>query len=295
MKQITIISGKGGTGKTTVASNFIKLANNHLAVDCDVDASNLHILFNPEIQRKEKFTGGMVAKVTGDCIQCGECEEACRFDAISDSETDIKIDHIKCEGCGVCIHVCPASTLELKSEEQGEYFVSGIKYCTLVNARLKPAAENSGLLITRIRNLAEDIAREQKRDLIIIDGAPGIGCPVISSLTGVDYALIVTEPTLSGISDFKRVYEVAKFLNVKTFVCVNKYDLNLENTKKIDEFCGKNDIKRVGNISYDEEVSSYLSKKKFIVDDARSKAGREISKLWETLSSYLYSGKQDPE
>ena len=291
MKQVTIISGKGGTGKTTVASNFIKLAKNHLAVDCDVDASNLHILFDPEIQRKEVFTGGAIAKVTGDCIKCGKCEEACRFDAISDSETDIKIDLIRCEGCGVCIYLCPTSALELKSEEQGEYFVSDIKYCTLVNARLKPAAENSGLLITRIRNLAEDLAREQNRDLIIIDGAPGIGCPVISSLTGVDYALIVTEPTLSGISDFKRVYEVAKFLNVETFVCVNKYDLNLENTKKIDEFCKENKIKRIGNISYDESVSSYISKKKFLVDDTTSKVGGEIIDLWETLSSYLYPDK----
>jgi MinD superfamily P-loop ATPase len=289
MKQITIISGKGGTGKTTVASNFIKMARNHLAVDCDIDAANLHILFEPEFQKKLIFIGGAVAKVTGDCVQCGECEEACRFDAISDSETNIKIDDIKCEGCGVCQYICPTAAIELKSEEQGEYFVSDIKHCTLVNARLKPGAENSGLLITRIRNLAEDLAREQNRNLIIIDGAPGIGCPVISSLTGVDYALIVTEPTISGISDFKRVYEVAKFLNVKTFVCVNKYDINIENTGKIDEFCSKNGIERIGNIPYDEQVSKSLSEKRFIIDLSSSKAGAEIKKLWEKLSGYLYS------
>ncbi|MBN2073749.1 MAG: ATP-binding protein [Actinobacteria bacterium] len=287
MKQITIISGKGGTGKTTIASNFIKLASNHIAVDCDVDASNLHIMFEPELRKKEEFIGGAVARVTGDCINCGKCEEACRFDAISGSKTDIKIDLIRCEGCGVCEYVCPVSAIELESDCQGNYFVSDIGYCTLVHARLKPGAENSGLLITRIRNLAEDLAINNGNDLILIDGAPGIGCPVISSLAGVDYALIITEPTVSGISDFKRVYEVAKFLDIKAFVCVNKYDLNVENTEKIEDFCLKNDIRLAGRIPYDDRVPLYLSNRKFITEDAESGAGREIINLWKTLSPYL--------
>lgn len=288
MKQITIISGKGGTGKTTIASNFIRLAKNHLAVDCDVDASNLHIMFDPVLKQKEQFTGGAVARVTGECINCGKCEEACRFGAISDSETDIKIDTVRCEGCGVCEYVCPVKAIELESDRQGDYFVSDIGFCTLVHARLKPGAENSGLLITRVRNLAEDIALNRGSDLILIDGAPGIGCPVIASLTGVDYAMIITEPTVSGISDFMRVYEVAKFLNVKTFVCVNKYDLNTDNTAIIEEFCLKNDIKLAGRIPYDDRVPLYLSNRRFVIDDTESGAGREIINLWKTLSPYLY-------
>jgi len=290
MKQLTIISGKGGTGKTTVASNFIKLARDHVAVDCDVDAANLHILLNPDIKKKEEFIGGPVAKVTGECINCGKCEEACRFDAISNSETDIEIDSVRCEGCGVCEYVCPVNAIELKSERQGDYYISESKFCTLVHARLNPGAENSGLLVAKIRNIAEDTADKNSKELIIIDGAPGIGCPVIASLNGVDYALIVTEPTISGISDFIKVFEVIKFFNIKTFVCINKYDINLDNTNKISDFCNKNKIELIGKVPYDDKVPIYLSNKKFIIDDSSSEAGREITVMWKKFSSYIYSG-----
>ncbi|MBC7334394.1 MAG: ATP-binding protein [Actinobacteria bacterium] len=288
MRQLTIISGKGGTGKTTLATNFVKLATEHIAVDCDVDASNLHIVFNPKVEKRVEFVGGAVATVTGNCINCGKCEELCRFEAISDSETNIKISSVKCEGCGVCQYVCPTSAIELKSSRQGEYFISSTEFCPLVHARLKPGAENSGLLVTTVRNVAEDLAIHQHKKVIIIDGAPGIGCPVISSLTGVDYALIVTEPTVSGISDFLRVFEVAKFLGIKTLVCINKYDLNLENTSKISSICAENEILLAGKIPYDERVPIYLSKRKFVVDDPESNAGKEILSVWDTLKYYLY-------
>ncbi|TET49597.1 MAG: 4Fe-4S dicluster domain-containing protein [Actinomycetota bacterium] len=289
MKQITIISGKGGTGKTTVASNFIKMANDHLAIDCDVDAANLHILLNPKKIKEEDFTGGAVATLTGECTNCGRCEEECRFEAISNSESEIIIDPLRCEGCGVCINVCPTDALELKSDKQGTSFVSQTAFCTLVHARLIPGAENSGLLITRIRNTAEDIANQKDIKLIIIDGAPGIGCPVISSLNGVDAALIVTEPTLSAISDFKKVYEVAKIFGLKVFVCINKYDLNLDNTREIEDFSKNNDIELIGKVPYDDQVSIYLSQKKFIVDSKESEAGEAISQMWKNIKGYLYS------
>jgi len=288
MRQMAIISGKGGTGKTTIASNFIKLANDHIAVDCDVDAANLHILLEPKIIKEEEFTGGAIATVTGECINCEKCEEACRFEAISDSESNIKIDPIKCEGCGVCMYLCPANALELKPDRQGSSYVSETKFCTLVHARLDPGAENSGLLITRIRNTAEDIANYKNLKLIIIDGAPGIGCPVISSLNGVDAALIVTEPTLSAISDFKKVYKVAKIFNIKVFVCVNKFDLNLKNTKEIEGFCRSNNIKLIGKIPYDDQVLIYLSQKKFIVDCNDSEVAIEIKNMWDNIKNYLY-------
>ncbi len=289
MKQITVISGKGGTGKTTVTSNFVKMAEDHIAVDCDVDAANLHILLDPKKISEEDFVGGPIAVLTGECINCGRCEEECRFEAISNSKSEIIIDPIRCEGCGVCIYVCPEDVLELKSEKQGTNFVSWTEFCTLVHARLIPGAENSGLLITRIRNKAEDIANEKDIKLIIIDGAPGIGCPVISSLNGVDATLIVTEPTLSAISDFKKVYEVAKIFDIKVFVCINKYDLNQINTREIEDFCQNNDIELIGKIPYDDEVSIFLSQKKFVIDSRESKAGEAIRQMWENIKGYLYS------
>ncbi|MGM0367356.1 MAG: ATP-binding protein [Actinomycetota bacterium] len=289
MKQLTIISGKGGTGKTTVASNFIKLANDHIAVDCDVDAANLHILLEPEIEKEEEFVGGAVATLTGECINCGKCEQSCQFDAISGSETNLVIDPIRCEGCGVCEYVCPTDAIELKPDKQGSSFISKTKFCTLVHAKLLPGAENSGLLITRIRNDAEDIAGEKNLRLVIIDGAPGIGCPVISSLNGVDATLIVTEPSLSAISDFKKVYEVAKIFGIKVFACINKFDINLENTGEIEEFCSKNNIELIGKIPYDDKVSLSLSHKQFIIDSKDSEAGIEIVNMWEKVKEYLYS------
>ncbi|MHB1335582.1 MAG: ATP-binding protein [Candidatus Humimicrobiaceae bacterium] len=288
MKQITIISGKGGTGKTTIASSFIKMAHDYIAVDADVDAANLHILLNPSVEKKEDFIGGAVAVVNEDCINCGKCEELCRFDAISNSATDIKIDSLKCEGCGVCEYICPVNAIELKKEKQGEFYTSDTDFCKLIHARLNPGAENSGLLVTMVRNKAEDIAYGQNKKLII-DGAPGIGCPVIASLNGVDYALIVTEPTLSGISDFKKIYEVAQFFNIKSLACINKFDINLKNTAEIEEFCTSKNIEVIGKVSYDENVPKVLAQKKFIIDYPDSSAAKDIKKLWENFDKTLYS------
>jgi MinD superfamily P-loop ATPase len=288
MKQITIISGKGGTGKTTIASSFIKMGHDHIAVDADVDAANLHILLNPSMIKKEDFIGGAIAVVNEECINCGKCEELCRFDAISGSTSDIKIDTLRCEGCGVCQYICPVDAIELKKDKQGEFYTSDTKFCKLIHARLNPAAENSGLLVTRVRNIAEDIAYAEDKKLIIIDGAPGIGCPVIASLNGVDFALIVTEPTLSGISDFKKIYEVAGFFNIKTFVCINKYDINDKNTEVIEKFCASSNIEVIGKIAYDENVPKALAAKNFIIDYTDSPAAKDIIQLYSRLEKFLY-------
>lgn len=287
MKQITIISGKGGTGKTTLASSFIRLAKDQVAVDCDVDAANLYILLDPYKKITEKFIGSSKAEVISNCINCGKCEELCRFDAISDSLTDIKIDKLKCESCGVCEYICPTESIKLKPEEQGEFYISETTMGPFIHARLNPGAENSGLLVTKIRNIAEDIAYRDNKDLIIIDGAPGIGCAVVASLNGVDYAIIITEPTLSGISDFIKIFEVTKFFNIKSFVCINKFDINLNNTDKLEKFCSENNIEILGKIPYDEKVPENLSNKKIIVDDQSSEAGKEIKRIWEKLEGYL--------
>ena len=289
MKQITIISGKGGTGKTTIASNFIKMANDHVAVDADVDAANLHILLEPRVEKREDFIGGAIAMVNGTCISCGKCEELCRFDAISGSTSQINIDKLNCEGCGVCEYICPVDAIDLIKEKQGEFYISNTDYAKLVHARLNPGAENSGLLVTRVRNAAEDIAYAENKKLIIIDGAPGIGCPVIASLNGVDFALIVIEPTLSGISDFKKIYEVAKFFNIVTFACINKFDINIKNTVQIERFCSSNSIEVIGRISYDELVPKVLAQKKFIIDYPESPAGKDIRGLYNKFEKTLYN------
>jgi len=289
MKQITIISGKGGTGKTTLASSFIKLAREQVAVDCDVDAANLHIMLSPTVRESNDFIGGAVASVTGECIQCGKCEELCRFAAIKDSLSDIKIDPLTCEGCGVCVEVCPVDAIELNSQKQGSYFISDTEFCPMVHAKLDPGAENSGLLVARIRNIAEDIAIENEKKAIIIDGAPGIGCAVIASLNGVDYALIVTEPTLSGISDFKKAHEVTKFFNIETFACINKADLNEENCRIISKYCRDNGLILLGEIPYDEGVPKALSARQFIIDVPESPAGKKIVEFWKKIKEKLYA------
>jgi len=290
MKQITIISGKGGTGKTTLASSFIRLADEHIAVDCDVDAANLHILLSPRVEKKDDFIGGEVAVVDDNCISCGRCEDMCRFGAIKDSTSHIFIDPIMCEGCGVCSEICPADAIELRSEKQGEFYISQTDMCPMVHARLDPGAENSGLLVARIRNIAEDMAVENNKKVIIIDGAPGIGCPVIASLNGVDYALIVTEPTLSGISDFKKAHELTRFFNIEAFACINKADINEKNSALIKDYCHDSGMLLMGEIPYDEQVPKALSKREFITDLPHSRAGEKIVEIWDVLRDRLYPG-----
>ena len=288
MKQVTIISGKGGTGKTTIASSFIKLASNHVAVDCDVDAANLHVLLEPQIEKEELFSGSGKAHVTADCVDCGKCINLCRFGAISETDTAIEIDPAKCESCGVCIYACPYKAIELVSEEQGKFFISSTEFCPFVHARLNPGAENSGMLVNRIRNIAEDIAYSQNKDLIIIDGAPGIGCSVTASLTGADFSLMVVEPSISAISDFKKVYELVKFLNIKPYTCINKFDINIENTEEIERFCMQNKIEMAGRIPYDEAVPKLLAQKRFIIDFKDNPAAAAVIQLWDRLKNDFY-------
>ncbi len=287
MKQITIISGKGGTGKTTLASNFIKLAKNHVAVDADVDAANLYILLKPTVLETKEFVGAPLAYLEGECINCGKCEELCRFDAISDSLTDIKFDPLKCEGCGVCEYVCPTQAIKLAAEKQGEYYLSDTAFGKFVHAKLDPGAENSGKLVTIVRNVAEDVAYRENKDLIIIDGAPGIGCSVIASINGVDIVIIVIEPTISGINDFKKINDVVKFFGIKTYVVINKSDLNEENRIEIIKYCRDENIEIIGEIPYDERIPYNLANNTFAVDDKESSAGKEIKTIWTKIMSLI--------
>ena len=223
MKELTIISGKGGTGKTSLTSAFAGLAENKIMVDADVDAADMDLILTPTIRHEEDFKGGHYAVIRQDlCTQCGECLERCQFGAISE---DFVIDKIDCEGCGVCVYFCPAEAIEFPQRTCGKWYISDTRFGGMIHAKLGIAEENSGLLVSLLRGRAREMAEEQGLDKIIVDGPPGIGCPVIASVTNSNGVLVITEPTLSGIHDMQRVRELAQFLNVPAMLCINKYDL----------------------------------------------------------------------
>ncbi len=288
MKQIVIISGKGGTGKTVITASFAALAKSKVMADCDVDAADLHLLLNPKILEKHEFKGGKTAVINkAKCNHCGTCIAQCRFNAIS--EKDFTVDPISCEGCGVCFHLCPEMAIKMEENLSGEWFISETRHGPFVHAKLGIAEENSGKLVTIVRQNARLIAKKEKKDFIIIDGPPGIGCPVIASLTGTDCILVITEPTLSGIYDMKRVVELADHFKIKTFVGINKYDLNLETTEKIEAFCNQNGVKLIGKIAYDSKVVEALVNRKSVIEYCQGEVTIQINKIWETLCNDMAS------
>lgn len=281
MKQIVIISGKGGTGKTVITASFASLAKNAVFADCDVDAADLHLLLQPTIKERYEFRSGKTAIIDkGLCQQCGKCIVVCRFNAISQ---DFMIDPIFCEGCAFCSYICPVQAIRMEENIAGEWFISATRFGHFVHAKLGVAEENSGKLVALVRKKAKELAEENNCDWVIIDGAPGIGCPVIASLSGVDCALIVTEPTLSGLHDAQRVMEVAKHFNIPVKLVVNKYDLNSVMTDKIEEFCRKQGVPIVGKIVFDEMVVKAMVEGKTIIEYSQSAAGDEVRKIWEGL------------
>lgn len=282
MKQITVLSGKGGTGKTTITASFAVLANDIVIADCDVDAPDLHMLLHPQIMKTQEFKGPKLAVIDKNkCIECGLCKNSCRFDAINDS---IQIDPFSCEGCGVCVIVCPEEAISLQERISGHAFISKTKYGIMSHARLDPGESNSGKLVALVRNNARQIAEEENRDLILIDGPPGIGCPVIASVTGVDGGLIVTEPTMSGIHDLNRALQLLNHFNIPPLVCVNKYDINRKNSEKIVNFCEKKDVKVAGKIPFNPVVTEAMVNGKTVVEySPESTVSHEIKRLWETL------------
>ena len=285
MKQITIISGKGGTGKTTLVGSFAALAENKVIADCDVDAPDLHLLLHPEIIKREEFKGLKVAVMDKTlCTECGTCEETCRFNAIALTEdSGYAVNPARCEGCGACVFSCPQEALTLKERVSGYAFISKTNYGTMAHAQLNIAEETSGKLVTVVRNHAQQVAEKEQRELILIDGAPGIGCPVIASLTGVDLALIVTEPTMSGLHDLERILDVTSHFGIGSVVCINKYDINEENSGRITEFCRQRGIEVVGNIPYDPVVTEAMVAGKPVVEFSEGKVSEAIKEVWGSI------------
>jgi MinD superfamily P-loop ATPase len=284
MKELTIISGKGGTGKTSITASFAALSKNKVMADCDVDAADLHLILKPEIKHRENFYGGKIAFINNEqCTECGKCREVCEFDAISE---DYIVDPISCEGCSVCVHFCPVDAIDFDDHMNGEWYISETRFGPMVHAKLGIAEENSGKLVSLVRHQAKLLAEENGKDLIIVDGAPGIGCPVISSITGADAVLVVTEPTLSGLHDLERVVSLAAgHFGISTFVCVNKYDLNANITKKIEEFCHIKNINFVGKIPYDTVVTQAMVQEKSIVEFSDGVVAKEIKHIWENMEN----------
>ena len=237
MREITVISGKGGTGKTSLTAAFAQLADNHVVCDLDVDAADLHLLLQPQHEHVEAFHAGHHAVIrTDDCADCGLCSDMCRFGAIEQTWDGPVVDTMTCEGCKVCVHFCPEEAIDFPGNHCGEWYRSRTRFAPMIHARLFPGAENSGLLVSVLRREARQLAEKEGRDLILCDGAPGIGCPVISSLTGTDLAVAVTEPTPSGRHDLERVADLCTHFAIPLTIIINKHDLNLENSRAIEAF-----------------------------------------------------------
>ena len=281
VKEITVISGKGGTGKTSLTACFAVLTQNAVLTDCDVDAPDLHMLLKPEVLETQEFKASRVAVIDQDmCVLCGKCAEYCRFGAIAEQV----VDSILCEGCGVCAYVCPVAAIELEKRVSGYAFISKTKYGNMSHALLNPGEENSGKLVALVRRNAKKVAEKENYKLIINDGPPGIGCPVIASLGGVDMGLIVTEPTLSGIHDMERALGLLNHFKILALVCVNKYDINKENTERILNFCASKGVEVVGKIPFDPIVTEAMVAGKPIMEYApKSNVSQAIKELWKRI------------
>ncbi|MFH1415393.1 MAG: P-loop NTPase [Elusimicrobiota bacterium] len=285
MKQVLIISGKGGTGKTTLTAALASLYKNIAVADCDVDAPDLHLLLHPEIKEKHVFQGGKLAVINEDeCTGCGRCREVCQFSAVS---IDFNIDSISCEGCCVCAWNCPVNAIKMIQKESGESYVSKVICGEMVHALLKPGEENSGKLVAEVKKKARALTEEKSLDLLLVDGPPGIGCPVIASLSGADLALIVTEPTKSGIHDMERVIKVADHFNVPVKVVINKFDLNTENTEIIIKYLNEKGIEVLEKIIFSKKFTQAIKQGETIIEfDPDCEESRSIKRIKGKLEEY---------
>lgn len=286
MKELIVISGKGGTGKTSLMAAFAYLAEKKVLCDADVDAADLHLLTAPEIVQREAFQSGNTAVIDPDrCSECGLCRDMCRWDAIS---SDFTVDGIECEGCGVCVDFCPEKAIDFPINTCGEWFVSNTRFGPMVHAHLGIAEENSGKLVTIVRHEARKLGEGKHLDLILTDGPPGVGCPVIASIGGASSVLIVTEPTVSGSHDMERVVQLAEHFNVPAMLCVNKSDLNLQLTKEIENFARLKGVTPVGRIPFDPIFIKAMVQAQTIFEyDGDSKVCGAVKTIWKNVLKRL--------
>lgn len=284
MKELTVVSGKGGTGKTSITAALATLADDAVICDCDVDAANLHLLLEPKIIKKTPFYGMKKAFIDKEkCTRCDQCAQLCKFEAI----TDYTVNELACEGCQLCSRVCPVNAVQMVDHLAGHWFISETTCGPFVHAKLGIAEGNSGLLVAEVRKAARKLAEEKEKSLIITDGPPGIGCPVISSLADTSMALVVTEPTASGIHDLERIVKVAKNFGCQIAVCINKYNLNAENSRYIEDVSRKLNVPVIGRISYDTAMHEAVINKVPVTLVPRGKVQKEIRELWHQVYKML--------
>lgn len=282
MRELVILSGKGGTGKTTLTAAFASIIENRILCDADVDAADLHLLMAPDIKQTTDFLGGGIAVINPDkCTQCGICIDLCRFDAIKEN---FEVDAIECEGCGVCVDLCPEQAIDFPVQTCGQWYISDTRFGPMVHARLGIAEENSGKLVALIRHEAKNLAEEKNLDLMITDGPPGIGCPVIASVGGATAMLIVTEPTVSGSHDMARVADLAAHFKIPAMICVNKFDLNPDQASAIENLAEEKNITVLGRIPFDPAFTESMVQGKTIFEySENSEASRMIRRIWDEI------------
>ncbi|MEW6059721.1 MAG: ATP-binding protein [Actinomycetota bacterium] len=289
MKELAVISGKGGTGKTSIVASFAALAGDVVLADCDVDAADLHLVTDPHTQRRETFRCGHQALVrASDCISCGLCEERCRFDAVSRDESGaFAVDPAACEGCGVCVWSCSAEAIDFPERTSGEWFVSRTRHGPMVHARLSPGAENSGKLVSLVREQARQVADRDGRDLILIDGPPGIGCPVIASISGASLVLAITEPTPSARHDLARALDLAEHFGLPSAVAVNKFDLNSALSEEIESDVRERGASTVGRIAYGRAFTAAQRRGASVVETGDGRIAEQVRRVWRNVGRLL--------
>ena len=296
MKELVVISGKGGTGKTSIVAAFAALAKESVFADCDVDAADLHLILEPQVEHDEVFKSGKKASIVAEeCVACNKCDELCVFDAVRFDgpgngavEKTYRIDPISCDGCGVCVRFCPTEAIQFNEAECGRWFISRTRFGSMVHAKLGIAEDNSGKLVSLVREQARNLAAKNAWQMVIIDGPPGIGCPVIASITGANLVLVLTEPTLSGLHDLERVRELTRHFGIKTLVCINKYDINTDLTAQIERQAEELDTEVIGKVRYDEAFTQAQIHKQSVVEyDPESEVSQEIQSLWESVMRRL--------
>lgn len=286
MKEIVVISGKGGTGKTSITASFSYLAGQNVVLaDCDVDAADMHLLMQPDFNIAEDFYSGQLAEINSDkCTQCGQCVEICRFDAISVKNGQYVVEPLNCEGCGYCSRVCPSDAITMEDQNVGKWFISTTRVGNvMVHARLGIGAENSGKLVAQVKREAKRIAEEMNQEYVLVDGSPGIGCPVISSLSGANFVVLVTEPTLSGFHDLKRIFQLVKKFHIRVGCIINKFDLNPQVTLEIEKFLTREKIIHLANLCFDDVFTEAMINGQTVVEVGHNDLQKNLTESWEKI------------